>query len=102
MKLKQLAAIFLFLAVSFAVEPFEQIIGDGFDDVFGNHDIIGLIFIGFFAVFVMLQDTRFDVKVLIMIPAMALAMIYISWFTIVIAIALAVIVLLAARKLGLF
>jgi len=102
MKFKQLAAVLLFLAVSFATEPFEQIIGDGFDSVFGSHDIIGLIFLAFFAVFVMLQDTRFDVKVLIMIPAMALAMVYISWFTAVIAIALSVIAYLAARKLGLF
>jgi hypothetical protein len=83
-------------------EPIETIIGNGFSSVFGSNDIIGLIFLAFFGAFVMLQDTRFDVKVLIMIPALLLAMVFISWLSIAVVIALGFLVYLAARKAGLF
>jgi len=83
-------------------EPIETIIGNGFSSVFGSNDIIGLILLAFFGAFVMLQDTRFDVKVLIMIPALLLAMAFISWLSIAVVIALGFLVYLAARKAGLF
>jgi hypothetical protein len=83
-------------------EPIEQIIGDGFFAVFGSNEIIALILLGFFTAFVMLQDTRFDVKVLILTPALLLSMVYISWMVVPVVVGLAVLVYLAARKAGLF
>lgn len=56
-----------------AINPLESAISDGIFSVINNNAILALILLGFFMIFVMLQGTRLDAKVAVMIPALFLA-----------------------------
>jgi hypothetical protein len=77
---------------------FEEIIGNGFMSVVGDQTIIGLLLLAFFGGFLLLQDTRLDVKVMIMVPVLLLTMTYISFFNVVVALILSVLAYLALMK----
>lgn len=76
----------------------ETLLGEGMTNVVGDPTIIGIIFIGFFAGFVFLQDTRLDVKVAILTPICLLSMIWIPWFGVLIALAVGALSYLAIMK----
>lgn len=78
----------------------EEFIGQGFSSVIGDPNLMGIIFLGFFAGFVMLQGTRLDGKVAILVPASLLALIFIPWLAVLLALAVGVLIYLAMRKLG--
>lgn len=78
---------------------FESIIGDGITYVIGDQTIIGVLFLGFFAAFVALQGTRFDVKVLVMVPVIILATVYIPLLAVLLPLGLAFIIHAAFTKL---
>ena len=77
---------------------FEEVIGNGFTSIVGDQTMIGVLLLAFFGGFLLLQDTRLDVKILIMVPALLLAMTYISFFNVVVALILAVLVYAALMK----
>ncbi len=77
---------------------FEEVIGNGFSDVVGDPTIAGIIFLGFFISFVMLQDTRLDAKLMVLVPAMILSMVYIPWLGILCALGFGSIVYLALTR----
>jgi len=78
----------------------EEFIGQGFSSVLGDPSLIGAIFLAFFAVFVMLQGTRLDGKVAVLVPASILAIIFIPWLAVLLALVVGVLIYLAMRKLG--
>jgi len=65
---------------------FEEILVNGFSDIFGLSDIIGLVLIAFFVGFVTVQNTRMDHKAAVLIPVLFLATPFFSWLTILLAI----------------
>lgn len=81
------------------MSTFEQFLADGFQNSFGDTAIMGIMVLAFFGIFVMLQNTRFDVKLAIMVPAFILASAFIPWFAILLALVLGTIVYLAVMKL---
>lgn len=58
---------------------FEQTIGDGFVQVTGDPAIAGLMFIGFFLAFVMLQGTRLEGKIAVILPVLFLSLQFFSF-----------------------
>lgn len=64
---------------------FENVIGEGANQVVGDPLVMGLMFLGFFMAFIMLQNTRLDHKIMVLVPASILAMVWIPWFSIVLA-----------------
>jgi hypothetical protein len=77
---------------------FEEIIGNGFTSVVGDQTMIGVLLLAFFGGFLLLQDTRLDVKILIMVPVLLLTMTYIDIFNVVIVLVLTVLAYLALMK----
>lgn len=77
----------------------EQFMADGFQSSFGDTAVMGILVLAFFGVFVMLQNTRFDAKLAIMVPATILAAAFIPWFGIVLALVLGVVLYLGIIKL---
>lgn len=63
-----------------AINPLEQMVGDGFATVFNNNLVLAVILISFFLIFVILQGTRLDAKVAVMIPVCFLAIAFNSIF----------------------
>ncbi len=55
----------------------EAFIGNGMGQVVGDPIFLGLLVLGFLGGFVLLQNTRFDAKLLVIVPAMLLAMAFI-------------------------
>jgi hypothetical protein len=56
-----------------SINPIESSISNGLTSVINNNAILALLMVAFFMIFVMLQGTRLDGKVAIMIPALFLA-----------------------------
>lgn len=61
------------LNVTVLKTPLQDCIGNRLIWAVGDPLLAALLFIGFFGVFVMMQDTRLDVKVAVMIPVIVLA-----------------------------
>jgi len=55
------------------LQVIENIIGAGLMQILGNNAFIGLMVVAFFGAWVLLANTRADVKVLIIFPALVLA-----------------------------
>lgn len=64
--------------------PFETMIWQAFLDSVGDPVWLGLLIVTFFTAFVMLQGTRLDGKILVIVPALLLAAAFIPIITIVI------------------
>lgn len=77
----------------------EQFISDGFSNVLGDTAIMGIVFIAFFTIFVMLQGTRLDGKLTILVPVLILSAIFIPWMAVLLALGLGVVIYLAAIKM---
>jgi hypothetical protein len=58
----------------------ENWMGDGFAQTVGDPIVMGLMLLGFFAGFTMLQGLRMDAKLLILVPVAILAIPFIGWF----------------------
>lgn len=58
---------------------FEATIADGFQQVAGDPAIAGLMFLGFFLAFVTLQGTRFEGKIVVMLPVLFLSLQFFSF-----------------------
>jgi hypothetical protein len=65
-------------------QPLEEIIYTSGMQIAGDPVYLGLLVLGFFFGFVLLQGVRTDVKVLVMIPALFLATGFIPWLYLVI------------------
>lgn len=77
----------------------ENYAGNGVGGVVGDPSILGILFIGFFSAFVMLQDTRLDGKLVVLVPVLILATVFIPWLSVLIALGLGAIVYIALMKL---
>jgi len=77
----------------------ESWIAEQFGDLTGAPEIAGIIFLGFFTSFVMLQGTRLDGKLVVLTPVMILATIFIGFLPILLGLGLGVIIYLALTKL---
>jgi hypothetical protein len=55
----------------------EQSIADGFTQVTGDPLLAGLMFVGFFLAFVMLQGTRLEGKIVVILPVLFLSLTFI-------------------------
>lgn len=76
----------------------ETFIGDGMAQVTGDPVFFGLMLLGFFFSFVMLQGTRLDVKLLVLVPIALLAAPFIPWLPIVLGLVCAGILYFALTK----
>ena len=76
----------------------EELIAEGFAQIAGNPFILGLLVLVFFTVFVMLQNTRLDTKIAIIIPAIFLAMAFAPILAIPFALGITFILYLAITK----
>jgi len=85
-----LIGLLLMASLNFAdTNPLEQMFASGFGSVVGNPLIEGLVLLGFFFAFTMLQNTRTEGKVAILIPAAILSMLFIPFLAVFIVIILA-------------
>jgi len=67
-----------------AFEWLEQTIFSGSMQAAGDPLFLGILVFGFFFVFVLLQGSRGDAKLLIVIPALFLAAAFVPWLSLVI------------------
>ena len=81
------------------VQPLEEIINEGFMDIFGNPIFIGLFVIGFFVALIFITRQRLDMALLILIPAFIIGMAFMpTELVLLVALGVAVIVYLAIMK----
>lgn len=79
--------------------PLESLIGNGFGVIFGNPLLLGLVLIGLFGAFVMLQGGRLDAKVVVLVPIGVLALMFIPGLLFPIAVAVGFLIYLAIMRL---
>jgi hypothetical protein len=79
--------------------PFESLIGDGFGAIFGNPLLIGLVLIGLFGAFVMLQGGRLDAKIVVLVPIGILTLLFIPGLVFPLAVAIGFLIYLAIMRL---
>jgi hypothetical protein len=79
--------------------PFESLIGNGFGIIFGNPLFLGLILIGLFGAFVMLQGGRLDAKIVVLVPIGILALLFIPGLIFPLAVAVGVLIYLAIMRM---
>lgn len=73
----------------------EQFIAQGFSAIIGNPLVLGIMLMGIFTGFVLLQGLRLDGKVAILVPVSLLAITLIPWFAVLIGLAVGVLLYLA-------
>jgi len=79
--------------------PIEDLIGQGAGYTTGGDPLfLGLLTIGFFAGFTMLQGTRLEAKIVVLVPALFLTLYFIPGLAVLIALGLATILYLAFTK----
>lgn len=76
----------------------EDVIGAGVAEVTGDPTITGLVFIGFFFAFVMLQGTRFEGKIVVLLPVFFLSLIFLPILLVFAIIAAAFIAYIAVMR----
>jgi len=69
-----------------------------FGTMIGDPLLMMILFIGFFIIFVMLQNTRLDGKIVILIPVLMLSMIFVSWMIVVVAFIVGIVIYMAITK----
>lgn len=77
----------------------EQFISTGFQQVLGNNIWIGMVFVGFFVAFVLMQKSSMESKAVILIPVSMLAIIFIPWLFIIVGLVCGFLVMGAIQKL---
>ena len=80
------------------LQVIENIIGSGLMMILGNSALIGVLILSFFGGWVLLANTRADVKVMVIFPALILAAAFWSPLLILYALAFMVIVGWAVMK----
>lgn len=81
------------------LNPLETIMADGFMQVVGDPLFLGIIILGFFGALAMIQGTKLDGKLVIIVPAFILALSFFPPFIVLLfALALAVILFHAFNK----
>jgi len=78
----------------------EQTIADGFTQVVGDPFISGLMFIGFFAAFVMLQGTRLEGKIVVLVPVLFLSLVFAPIMLVIVVLGLAFVIYMVLRRVG--
>ena len=76
----------------------EDFFGSGFYSILGDAALEGVVLLTFFGGFVLLQNTRLDHKVAIMVPATILSCLFIPWLGALLALILGFIGYLAVMK----
>jgi hypothetical protein len=77
----------------------ETLIYTSMVQIVGDPMILGLLILGFFGAFVMLQGTRLDGKMVILFPASILAVVYIGPLVVIIALVVGIMMYLAWMKI---
>lgn len=80
-------------------QPLEEMIYNGFLNTVGNPLFLGLLVLGVFSAFVLMQNTRTDAKVVILVPAFILASAFISPLLVLGGLALSVLLYLSVTKM---
>jgi hypothetical protein len=78
----------------------ETFIGEGITQIVGSMPILGIFFIAFFVIFTMLQNTRIDGKMAILIPVLFMAGAFFDFMIYLLVIFLAFILALAISKIN--
>lgn len=81
------------------VIPLESYIADGFAQTVGDPIFLGILVIVWFLGFTIMQGTRIDAKLVIMVPALLLATAFIPFLGILISLVFAALIYLAIMKL---
>jgi Ca2+/Na+ antiporter len=71
------------------VNELEIIFSSGFASVVGSPVIEALLLIGFFGAFVMLQNTRLEGKLCVLVPAILLSLLFVPFLVVFLAIGIA-------------
>ena len=77
----------------------EQFISEGFMRLLGNNIWVGMVFVGFFVAFVLMQRSSLESKAVILIPVSMLAVIFIPWLFIITGLIAGFLVMGAIQKL---
>lgn len=77
----------------------ESFIGNSMGQILGIPEIAGILVLAFFTIIVLVQGTRLDGKLCIVIPAVFLASAFISWIIIPIGVFLGFILWFAFKRL---
>ena len=80
-------------------EPIESLIHNGALNTVGDPTFLGLLVLGFFLAFIFFQNTRFDAKMVVIIPATFLAIAFAPILMILTAFILSGLLYLALNKL---
>lgn len=81
-----------------SMQPMETYVGDALTQAAGDPFFLGIMLLGFFFGFVMLQGVRLDSKLLVLVPIAILAIPFIPWLPVVIGLVCAVIAYFAFTK----
>lgn len=76
----------------------EQTMGDGFTQVTGDPLLAGLMFVGFFLAFTMLQGTRLEGKIVVILPVLFLSLIFMPFMLVFAVIGAAFLAYLAVAR----
>jgi len=76
----------------------EELIGSGVGVITGNDTLLGIIFLGFFTAFVLLQNTRLDGKLVVLVPISILSLVFIPMLAFLLALGFGFILYLAVSK----
>jgi predicted branched-subunit amino acid permease len=82
-----------------AMVNLESMIGCAFQQSVGDPIVIGILFVGFFGAFLLLQNTRLDGKVAILFPIAIMAGIFYGFFPMLGALAAGYLLWLAIQKI---
>jgi len=66
--------------------------------IVGDPTYLGLLVLGFFVGFVFLQGTRMDVKIMVIVPALFLAMSFIGILKVIVVVGIGVVMMLGIKK----
>ena len=77
----------------------ENFTGDLITQMIGSPEIVGILVLAFFTIIVLVQGTRLDGKLCIVVPAVFLAAAFISWIVIPIGVFLGFILWFAFKRL---
>jgi len=78
--------------------PLESTIYSSCMSIVGDPTYLGLLVLGFFVGFVFLQGTRMDVKIMVIVPALFLAMSFIGILKVIVVVGIGVVMMLGIKK----
>ena len=98
-KINLMALLFLCaISLTFADSSLENYIGGQFGALVGDPFLIGIVFLLFFFMFVIMQGVSIDVKIAVLIPAVILSFLFIPFLAVLFAIIVGFLIYLALKK----